>query len=495
VTLSTPQTSHSDLIPAARKVVAPSGIVSSGFPKTRAICSAIGIEFDPWQVGLNTLILAKDSTGLLAADTVAMSIPRQVGKTFDVGALIFADCIAHPGTTVVWTAHRFKVARETFGELRGWAESPKLAPHIDRDAITSAAGNEVIPFRNGSRIVFAARERGSIRGFTKVRRLILDEAQILSEVAMSDLLPTMNQAHDPQVILMGTPPKPTDQSETFVGLRTTALDGSSEGLLWVEFGVPPESDLDDVFVWRCANPSFPKRTPQRAIQRLRNNLSDDDFAREALGIWDTSQGKGVIPGPAWRAAADEESAAIDRVTLGIEVAPDLTAASVALAGMRRDEAWHIELDQTFAGVDALVPYVESLVEANPGIRGVIVDVAGPVKALLEQKAGGWRFKGSRLRVTPIKVAELGAGCAMVLNGVVTGDVHHIDQPQLSAAALSAGKRPLGDTGMWVWSRKMATSDITPIQAATLALSGAQAAKPLVKRPTSAHRAERELTIL
>jgi len=92
--------------------------------------------------------------------------------------------------------------------MRAWAKSPLLVPHIDYDDITTGAGNECIPFRNGSRIVFAARERGSVRGFTKVRRLVLDEGQILTELALSDLVPTMNQAPNPQLILMCTPPKP-----------------------------------------------------------------------------------------------------------------------------------------------------------------------------------------------------------------------------------------------------------------------------------------------
>ena len=84
-------------------------------------------------------------------------------------------------------------------------------------------------------------------------------------------------------------------------------------------------------------------------------------------------------------------------------------------------------------------------------------------------------------MTPLKVAELGSACSLVLDGIVTGWLHHIGQPQLSAAALSAGKRGLGDTGKWVWNRKSATSDITPIQAATYALWGAQSST--VKRPS------------
>ena len=176
--------------------------------------------------------------GLYAADTALLSIPRQVGKTFDVGAVVFADSIINPGTTTVWTAHRFKVARESFNEMRAWAKSPLLKPHIDYDEITTGAGNECIPFRNGSRIVFAARERGAIRGFTKVRRLVLDEGQILSEQAMADLVPTMNQAVNPQIILMCTPPKPTDPGEVVTRLRADALGGDSEGVLYVELSAP-----------------------------------------------------------------------------------------------------------------------------------------------------------------------------------------------------------------------------------------------------------------
>ena len=180
LTLQRPPTRPS-VLPEARRLVLPDGIVATGFPSVEATCAELGIRFDDWQRELNRCILGKTSSGEYAADTVAMSIPRQVGKTFDVGALVFADSIIVPGTTTIWTAHRFKVSRETFNELRGWATSPALAAHIDPDEITTGAGNECIPFRNGSRILFAARERGAVRGFTKVRRLVLDEAQILTE--------------------------------------------------------------------------------------------------------------------------------------------------------------------------------------------------------------------------------------------------------------------------------------------------------------------------
>jgi len=294
----------SGLLPEATHLVLPKGITGSAYPSTEAVCEQIGIRFDPWEADLNRCLLAKTRSDLYAADTALLSIPRQVGKTFDVGAVVFADSIINPGTTTVWTAHRFKVARESFNEMRAWAKSPLLRQHIDYDAITTGAGNECIPFRNGSRLMFAARERGAIRGFTKVRRLVLDEAQILTDNALSDLVPTMNQAFNPQLVLMCTPPKPADPSEVVMRLRAEALDGASEGLLYVELSAPPDCDPNDRAAWAKANPSYPKRTPAKAILRMRKLLSPEDFRREALGIWDAAAGAWLVIGKdAWMAAA------------------------------------------------------------------------------------------------------------------------------------------------------------------------------------------------
>lgn len=268
------------------------------------MCERIGIIFDPWQRDLNRCLLSKTRDGLYAADTALLSIPRQVGKTFDVGGVVFADSIINPGTVTVWTAHRFKVARESFNEMRAWAKSPLLVPHIDYDDITTGAGNECIPFRNGSRIVFAARERGSVRGFTKVRRLVLDEGQILTEIALSNLVPTMNQAVNPQIILMCTPPKPSDPSEVVTRLRADALAGESTGVLYAELSAPAGCKPDDRAAWRKANPSYPRRTPAKAILRMRKLLSPEDFMREALGVWDDPDGAWeVIAEDAWGASA------------------------------------------------------------------------------------------------------------------------------------------------------------------------------------------------
>ncbi|MEU7609541.1 hypothetical protein [Micromonospora sp. NPDC049204] len=462
-------------------MVLPSGVVSTGWPAVREKCREFGDAFDEWQDGAGRAILGKRADGVYAATIggVVLSIPRQVAKTFLVGRIIFALCVLFPGFKVLWTAHRTRTSSMTFKNLQGFARRKKVAPYIA--SIRTTNGEQEILFRNGSVIMFGAREQGFGRGFDEIDVEVFDEAQILTEKALEDMVAATNQSrHESGALLfyMGTPPRPIDPGEAFSSKRAKALSGDSDDMVYIECSADEDADPDDREQWEKANPSFPDHTPLVSMLRLRENLSSDEgWLREGLGIWDTVKGSGVLPAPSWRDQGDELSMATDRFALGVECGPDLAWASVALAGQRADGQWHFELDDDQhtrgRGVGWLVPHLAATVAANPQIRAVVVDVGGPIAALLERRNERWYFKDTKLEVTPVRVVELGAGCARVLDGIVTGWLHHIGQPQFSSAALSAGKRALGDTGMWVWSRKTAESDITPIQAGTLALIGAQ----------------------
>jgi hypothetical protein len=480
-TLQRPPTrSGTRLLPEARELVLPDGIVASGWPAVHATCQQVGIGFDSWQQDLNKAILAKNAFGLYAADTVGMSIPRQVGKTYDVGALIFGDSIVNPGTTTIWTAHRFKVAREAFEALRAMAVLPAMAAHIDPDAITTGAGNEVIPFRNGSRIVFAARERGAIRGFTKVRRLVLDEAQILTTMAMSDLAPTMNQATNPQVIAMGTPPKPTDPSEWFTELRTGALAGTSEGTLWIEFGAEPGSKPDDRAAWRKANPSYPTRTPEAAILRLRKLLTLEDFLREALGIWDSTSLKALLSYSVWETLGigepDEDEDDRGAPSYGVKFSND--GATVALAGCTKgaDGSAHVELLDHRSMAEGKEWLVDRLVEDWRRIGEIVIDGksdTGDLKQALRD--AGVAEKAIHV----VKVDEVITAHSMFHEAFKRSTLTHFAHPgqeSLDQAVKYAAKRLIGKSGGWGWQSISADVDVTPLDAATLALFGAMTTK-------------------
>jgi hypothetical protein len=474
--MSTPKLSDT-----ARHVVIPTGIVTTGWPPVRELLADMGIHFAPWQEGIASAALGKRANGKYAATVggVVLSIPRQVGKTYLVGWLVFALCMLFPGMTVLWTAHRGRTATRTFQAMQGMARRPKVASQIQH--VRQANGEQEIRFKNDSVIMFGARESGFGRGFENVDIEVFDEAQILTSKALDDMVPATNQASNPHgalLFFMGTPPKTTDPGESFIAKRARALSGKAQDMVYVEFSADADADPDDMAQVAKANPSYPHWTPPESVQRMRENLIDDEsYLREAFGIWSAvDSAYRVIGYNEWTEASDPDGWPEGRLALGLEVAPDLLGASVALAGQREDGAWHVELDEHRSSASWLPGYVQGLMEANPSVRSVVVDVGGPIAALLTAKGKNLYLKGTRVKVMPLKVTQLGAGCANLLDGINAGTVFHMGQPQLSAAVAVVGKRPLGDTGMWVWSRKSSAADITPIQAATYALIGAQTAR-------------------
>lgn len=465
----------------ARHVVIPEGIVTTGWPAVEARIREFGDEFDEWQVGASKIILGKRENGDYAATVggVTLSIPRQVAKTYMIGRICFALCTLFPNLTVLWTAHRTRTTSKTFGSLRGFAGRKSVKPFVR--AIRATNGEQEIHFHNGSVIMFGAREGGFGRGFEEVDVEVFDEAQILTEKALEDMVAATNQSRHPHgalLFFMGTPPRPVDPGEAFSQRRAEAIAGESEDQVYIECSADPDASPDDRDQWAIANPSYPHRTPLRSMLRLRKNLpSDESWLREALGIWDSAGTPEVIDSETWGFAADMRSMAIERLTLAIDVAPDRSVASVGLAGRRADGAWHVELDEERRGTDWIGPWVSDVAKKNR-LHAVVVD---EMTGLVETRRNRRYLAGTDVEVT-LAAAEgrdMAIACAKFYDGVVDGSVKHLDQPQLNVALSVARKRPL--RGGWAWNRKDPESDITPVVATTLALWGAQ--KDDVIRPT------------
>lgn len=463
----------------ARHVILPKDIASTGWPAVRDKCKDLGLGFDGWQDGAGRAILAKRTDGKYAATVggVALSISRQTGKTYLLGAIIFALCLLFPGMTVLWTAHRLKTAKETFRSMQGMARRRKIAPFVEQ--VFTASGAEEIVFRNGSRIMFGARETGFGRGFAKVDIEVFDEAQILTERALDDMLPAMNAAPNALAIFAGTPPRPIDPGEVFSRMRLEALEvGSGKGeTLYIEFSADKDANPDDLEQQQKANPSFPHRTPLEAIQRMRKQLSEDSFLREGMGIWDADSHHRVISEDEWNAVADVASMPIDRLTLGIDVPPNRTNASVALAGLRADGRWHVEMDEEHKGVEWVIPWIVERASKNP-LHSVVVD---EMSGLVEKRRDRHYLIGTDILVTlaGAEGRDMAIACAKFYDAVIDKSLRHTDQSQVNVALSVARQRPL--QGGWAWNRKESASDITPIVAETLALWGAQ--NENVTRPT------------
>jgi hypothetical protein len=408
-----------------------------------------------------------------------------VGKTFTIGTVVFALCILFPGIKVLWTAHHSTTTDETFDSLAALARRRLIAPYIRQ--VTGGNGKQSIRFTNGSRIMFGAREHGFGRGIPGISIIVFDEAQILTSRALDDMIPATSVAANPLIIYMGTPPKPSDPSEVFTSRRAQLLEVAAQraagadvecDALYVEVSADPGADPDDREQWGKGNPSYPHRTTDEAIQRLRAQLADDDsFLREGLGIWDPTSTPRVIDEVSWNRQADPASMAIERLTIAIDVPPSRKTASVSLSGQRADGNWHVELDEERGGVDWAIPWVVARTAKNP-MHAVVVD---ELSGLVEKRRGKHYLIGTDVVVTlaGAEGRDMAIGCAKYYDGIVDGTVFHTDQPQVNVALSVARKRPVA--GAWAWNRKDPTSNISPVVSETLALWGAQ--NDNVQRPT------------
>jgi hypothetical protein len=466
-----PDTDRRPLSEVARHVIAPVGIKSTSWPKIRATCHRLGWGFDGWQDGAGKLIMSKRADGSYAADTIVFSIPRQVGKTYLIACIIFALCLLEPGLTVIWTAHRKTTAAETFRQFDGMAKRPKIAAHIRQ--VFHGKGDEKIVFNNGSTIEFGARESGAGRGRSDVDVLVFDEGQILPNDTLENLAATQNVAKNPLTFVMGTPPRPRDDGEFFALLRDEALDGESEGTLYIELGADRGADPMDREQWRKANPSFPHRTSERAMLRLRKKLKrPDSWNREALGIWD-ELAKQFSPfnGALWAEGVDiGPTDGTKPDGLAVDMSHDRRI-SVAACWLE-DESAHVE--EIWAGINetAAVDWVEDAWKRAGRRKPVLIDSQSPANTMAAV------LKARGVKVHNGSATDMAKGCGLVVSDLNAGRLTHADQDSVNEARDGARKRGIGTAGGWGIDRKDPSVNIAPMVAVILArLSASMTKKP------------------
>jgi hypothetical protein len=425
----------------ARHVIKPAGITSTGWPRIADIChDKLGIEFDSWQDGVGRVLLAKRADGRLAATVggCGLSCPRQVGKTLTLTGLIFGLCLDKPGLFVIWTSHHARTTGETFLVMQNLARRSAVRPLIGK--VFLGAGDEEIRFTNGSRILFGAREHGFGRGLSGVDAIVFDEGKILSERALQNMLASLNMSKLGLHIYCGTPPKPTDNSESFARMRADALSGESTDLAWVEFSADEDADLDDPAQWAKANPSFPHWTPAESIKRLRRKLDPDGFRREALGIWPSERWR-VFDVEQWVRLGDSSVDEPTWAVLAVDVSPYRGCAAIGVAGEVGEVAGKtLVLCHSGEGTGWVAAKVAELVGSRdiaevsltPGAaRGLEPDL---VRA-------GVAFK-------KLNGTDIAASCAAFQEAVKAGAIVHVSQPALDLAIGGARTRRSGDSQTW-----------------------------------------------
>lgn len=440
--------------------------VSSAGGEAADLAASVGLHLDPWQRHVLDGALGERADGKWSAFEVGLIVSRQNGKGAVLEARELAGLFLFGERLILHSAHEFKTAQEAFRRVLALVDNfDHLRKRVSR--VRTSHGEEGIELQTGQRLRFVARSGGSGRGFTG-DTIILDEAMVLGPDAMAALLPTLSARPNPQLWYTASAGMAT--SEQLRRVRDRGLTGTDPGLAWFEWSAPDSADLDDREAWAQANPALGIRIPEEFVERERAAMPEAEFGRERLGIWESVGGAQVIDPDLWEKRKDRNSQTASPVVFCPDISPIRDRGSISLAGLRGDGRRHIEVADARKGTAWMVPWlVERVAKWNP--LGVVVDPASPAGVLIPdlQKAG----------VDPILMStrDMVQACGFVFDYVVDDKLRHLDDPRLNTALAAGRKRPIGDSGGWVWHRKDSSTDITPLVSATGALWGLESRLP------------------
>jgi phage terminase large subunit-like protein len=434
-----------------------------------ALAAAAGLHLDPWQKRVIEGGLGERADGRWSAFEVGLIVSRQNGKGAILEAVELAALFLFGERLVLHSAHEFKTAHEAFLRFAGLVEgSPELKKRVHH--ITHSHGEEGVTLKDGARLRFIARSKGSGRGFSP-QRVILDEAQNLSMDSMSALLPALSAQSNPQIWYTATPGDylvaPCDQ---LARIRRRALAGGDPSLAFFEWSAPHDENgqlvmsLDDPKGWAVANPALGIRITHEQIRNeLRSIPTKFGIERLGVGNWPfTADGERVLPAETWAGCQDRGSQVLDPVAFAVDMTPERSHVAVAVAGQRADGRLHVEIVEHRGGTRWVAGELRRL-QAEYNALGFWFDRRSPAGSMMAE------LQDAGVEVREMNTADVVKACGNFVDAATEDRLRHIGQPILDAALAAAQKRRVGDA--WALDRSRSGADICPLVAATNALHG------------------------
>jgi len=449
-------------------------------PEAVDLAKLAGRELDAEEALAVDALLSYGPGGRWVALESAVIEARQNGKTGGVLLpVVLFDLFLLPPDRIVWTAHLFRTARDTFADFCGLIDAtPELSSRVKK--ITRANGEESIELHSGAVLDFLARSKGGGRGLGG-KRLVLDEALFLSAESMGALVPVLSARSatgDPQINYGAS--AGLASSDHLRNLRDRGRAGGDPSLIWVEWCAPGSWDdppcdkgrkcphvvgtagcaLDDETLWPLANPALGRRITVEYVRAERRALPAAEFGRERLGWFDLSgedsQPISSLDWVACTAGLPDKTAM--RPVFFLDCSPGLASASIGLAASV-DGVPHLEVadPEERSGTDWLVPKAVDLAEKHPDARFAVLG-SGAVTALLPA------LKDAGLEPEQFTNQDMGRACGHLQKLVADRAVTHSGDPLFAEALAVAVKRDIGDD-LWTWSRRK-SGDISPLVAVT-----------------------------
>ena len=153
-----------------------------------AVMDAVGLPPDPWQQDL----LGTEARQLL------LLCSRQAGKSTVTSALALGHALRSPGSLVLMLAPSWRQSQELFRKLAGFYN------RLGRPVPAESETGQHLELQNGSRVISLPGQEETIRGFSGVSLLIVDEAARVPDDLYFAVRP-MLAVSDGRIIGLSTP--------------------------------------------------------------------------------------------------------------------------------------------------------------------------------------------------------------------------------------------------------------------------------------------------
>jgi hypothetical protein len=448
------------------------------------LSASAGLILDPWQRYILDVMCAVRADGRWVCFECGIVVPRQNGKGSVYEARALAGLFLFDERLIMWSAHEYKTAMEGFRRVKELIDgSDDLRKQVRK--VINTNGEEGIELLTGQRLRFIARSKGSGRGFSGDCNL-LDEWFAGQRSHVAALMPTVSARPNPQLVYASSPPidEAADEEgpgEPLYAMRERGEAGDDPSLAWFDWSacdIDPEHPgnagrLRDIEMAYRSNPALGIRITEETVRRELRAMSMKDYARERLCIWPVrTNGANLIDPRKWGELVDIDSELGDDVAIAVDITPGRDWSSIVAYGERLDGVGHVEVIDHRPGTDWIVDRLLTLADRWKFVA-VGLDPRGPAASLLiDLDDAGFARSGNdpeewvRGQLAIPSTQDVSAAGGQLVDAVNQGTLRHLDQAPLSIAIAGAKTRPLGDA--WAWARRLASVDISPLCAATIA---------------------------
>lgn len=265
---------------------------------------ALGLELMPWQAELADVALEYTPAGRLAYRDVAVTVPRQSGKTTLMLSAIVHRMLSANRQRVAYGAQTRLAARgKLFDVLWPMVKASDLG---DRFKLGRATGEESLTcLTNMSKLVLLSAEESAGHGET-LDLVVLDECWAMTRAVEQAARPAMATRKNAQMWMLSTAgtAKSVWWRQKVEGGRLAVSTGAARSLAYFEWSADQDVDVSDPANWPRFMPALGRTIDESVVLADMESMDPSEWRRAYANQWpdEADEGWAVIDQDLWKAA-------------------------------------------------------------------------------------------------------------------------------------------------------------------------------------------------